>query len=85
VVGAFASVYIERARPGTDIFGVAKAWITAYFCMTMSSNIIFAGELLLVIVPWLPIMFFFPLQQERSLRGYSLPGPMTMRGRIREL
>ena len=46
MVGSVAISYIQRARPGTDIniFNVAKAWITAYFSMTMSSNIICSGE-----------------------------------------
>ncbi|SRR6266478_3359851 len=44
VVGSVAISYIHRARPGTDIFNVAKAWITAYFSMTMCSNIICSGE-----------------------------------------
>lgn len=43
-VGSVAISYIQRARPGTDIFDVAKAWITAYFSMTMSSNVICSGE-----------------------------------------
>jgi hypothetical protein len=44
VVGSVAISYIQKARPGTDIFDVAKAWITAYFSMTMSSNVICSGE-----------------------------------------
>ncbi|KAH9988206.1 hypothetical protein BJV77DRAFT_758541 [Russula vinacea] len=44
-VGSVAIVYMERARPGTDIFTVAKSWITAYFCMTMSSNVICSGAI----------------------------------------
>ena len=43
-VGSIAISYIQRARPGTDIFNVAKAWITAYFSMTMSSNVICSGD-----------------------------------------
>jgi hypothetical protein len=43
-VGSVAISYIQRARPGTNIFTVAKAWITAYFSMTMSSNVICSGE-----------------------------------------
>lgn len=43
-VGSVAILYIQRAHPGTDIFNVAKAWITAYFSMTMSSNVICSGE-----------------------------------------
>ncbi|KAF8492847.1 hypothetical protein F5888DRAFT_1636983 [Russula emetica] len=47
VVGSVAISYIQRARPGTDIFDVAKAWITAYFSMTMSSNVICSGAIAL--------------------------------------
>jgi hypothetical protein len=43
-VGSVAISYIQKARPGTDIFDVAKAWITAYFSMTMSSNVICSGD-----------------------------------------
>jgi hypothetical protein len=91
VVGCFVDMYIEKARPGTDsdIFDVAKAWMTAYFCMTLSSNIICSGELLLNFHLMLSSMVthhaLFPMQQGRSLRGYSLPGPMKKRGRIGEL
>ena len=52
-----------RARPGADIFTVAKSWITAYFCMTMSSNVICSGELpshrISSFSPWLSIIAFF--------------------------
>jgi hypothetical protein len=45
VVGSVALFKMHRAPPGTDIFNVAKALITAYFSMTMSSNILCSGEL----------------------------------------
>jgi hypothetical protein len=54
VVGSVAIFYIQKARPGTDIFDVAKAWITAYFSMTMSSNVICSGEPTLASYPILP-------------------------------
>jgi hypothetical protein len=49
VVGSVAISYIQRARPGSDlnIFDVAKSWITAYFFMTMFTNVICSGELFL--------------------------------------
>jgi len=47
---------MQRARPGTDIFNVARPWIIAYFCMTMSSNIICSGELPLAFHPIIPSM-----------------------------
>ena len=48
-VGSVAIWNIQTARrPGTDIFNVAKAWITAYFSLTMSSNVICSGEPTLV-------------------------------------
>ncbi|KAF8481565.1 hypothetical protein DFH94DRAFT_400009 [Russula ochroleuca] len=45
VVGSVAILYIQRARPGTNIFTVAKSWITAYFSMTMSTNLMCSGAI----------------------------------------
>jgi hypothetical protein len=56
VVGSVAISYIQKARPGTNIFNVAKAWIAAYFSMTMSSNVICSGEPTLAFHPILPSM-----------------------------
>ncbi|KAH9958964.1 hypothetical protein BC827DRAFT_1216806 [Russula dissimulans] len=47
VVGFVAVWYITIARPGTDIFDVAKSWITAYFSLTVSTNVICSGAIAL--------------------------------------
>ena len=60
-VGSVAILYFHRARPGTNlnIFNVAKPWITAYFSMTMSFNIICSGEHPLAsFPPWLCLTRF---------------------------
>ncbi|KAI9510761.1 hypothetical protein F5148DRAFT_976251 [Russula earlei] len=46
-VGFVAVWYITRADAGTDIFHVAKAWITAYFSLTVSTNVICSGAIAL--------------------------------------
>jgi hypothetical protein len=38
----------KRAHPGTDIFHVATSWITAYFCLTMTTNVLLSGKYFLV-------------------------------------
>ncbi|KAH9024421.1 hypothetical protein EDB84DRAFT_433311 [Lactarius hengduanensis] len=37
----------RRARPGTDIFHVATTWITAYFALTMTTNVLLSGAIAL--------------------------------------
>ncbi|KAH8981463.1 hypothetical protein EDB86DRAFT_432563 [Lactarius hatsudake] len=38
---------VLRARPGTDIFHVATTWITAYFALTMTTNVLLSGAIAL--------------------------------------
>jgi len=45
VIGVVAISLIARAHPGTDIFHVATSWITAYFSLTMSTNVICSGAI----------------------------------------
>jgi len=47
IVGFIAVWYISIARAGTDIFDVAKSWITAYFSLTASANMICSGAIAL--------------------------------------
>lgn len=44
-VGSVAFQYIVHARLGTDIFHVATSWITAYFALTMSTNVLCSGAI----------------------------------------
>ncbi|KAI9444559.1 hypothetical protein H4582DRAFT_2070289 [Lactarius indigo] len=47
VVGIVVLAISTRARPGTDIFHVATTWITAYFSLTMATNVRFALRIFL--------------------------------------
>jgi len=44
-VGSVAFQFILHARLGTDIFDVATSWITAYFALTMSTNVLCSGAI----------------------------------------
>jgi len=44
-VGCVAFQFIVRARLGTDIFHVATSWITAYFALTMCTNVLCSGAI----------------------------------------
>ncbi|KAI0296339.1 hypothetical protein B0F90DRAFT_1669835 [Multifurca ochricompacta] len=44
-VGSVALSFIAKARPGTDVFHVATSWITAYFSLTMSTNVLCSGAI----------------------------------------
>ena len=43
-VGCVAFQFIVHARLGTDIFHVATSWITAYFALTMCTNVLCSGN-----------------------------------------
>ncbi|KAH9059063.1 hypothetical protein EDB87DRAFT_1685009 [Lactarius vividus] len=43
VAGCVALQFIAHARPGTDVFHVATSWITAYFSLTMVTNVLCSG------------------------------------------
>lgn len=43
-VGCVAFQFIVKARLGTDIFHVATSWITAFFALTMSTNVLCSGK-----------------------------------------
>ena len=43
-VGCVAFQFIVKARLGTDIFHVATSWITAFFALTMSTNVLCSGN-----------------------------------------
>jgi hypothetical protein len=43
-VGSVAFQFIVHARLGTDIFQVATSWITAYFALTMCTNVLCSGN-----------------------------------------
>lgn len=45
VVGCVALQFIAHARPGTDVFHVATSWITAYFSLTMFTNVLCSGAI----------------------------------------
>ncbi|KAH9028064.1 hypothetical protein EDB83DRAFT_2230125 [Lactarius deliciosus] len=45
VVGCVALQFIAHARPGTDVFHVATSWITAYFSLTMVTNVLCSGAI----------------------------------------
>ncbi|KAI9437840.1 hypothetical protein BJY52DRAFT_573382 [Lactarius psammicola] len=45
VVGCITLQFIARARPGTDVFHVATSWITAYFSLTMVTNVLCSGAI----------------------------------------
>ncbi|KAH9030178.1 hypothetical protein EDB84DRAFT_1562618 [Lactarius hengduanensis] len=45
VVGCVALQFIVHARPGTDVFHVATSWITAYFSLTMITNVLCSGAI----------------------------------------
>ena len=44
VVGIIVLTITERVRLGTDIFHVATTWITVYFSLTMSTNVLLSGK-----------------------------------------
>ncbi|KAI0275212.1 hypothetical protein BC834DRAFT_37029 [Gloeopeniophorella convolvens] len=44
VVGCITLWFISRAHIGTNIFHVATSWITAYFSLTMSTNVVCSGK-----------------------------------------
>lgn len=48
VVGIIVLTITERVRLGTDIFHVATTWITVYFSLTMSTNVLLSGKYFLV-------------------------------------
>ena len=43
-VGSVAFQFIVHAHLGTDIFHVATSWITAYFALTMCTNVLCSGN-----------------------------------------
>ncbi|KAH8997793.1 hypothetical protein EDB86DRAFT_3150678 [Lactarius hatsudake] len=45
VVGCVTLQFIAHARPGTDVFHVATSWITAYFSLTMVTNVLCSGAI----------------------------------------
>ncbi|KAI9444473.1 hypothetical protein H4582DRAFT_1909109 [Lactarius indigo] len=45
VAGCVALQFIAHARPGTDVFHVATSWITAYFSLTMVTNVLCSGAI----------------------------------------
>ncbi|KAI0246615.1 hypothetical protein BJV78DRAFT_1134832 [Lactifluus subvellereus] len=53
---------IARAHTGTDIFHVATSWITAYFSLTMSTNVICSGA-----IAWRIFFVGKPLGRSTSL------------------
>jgi hypothetical protein len=59
VVASAAIWYIQRLRSIADAFKVANSLITAYFSLTMSSNIICSGELPLASIPSFPPWFTY--------------------------
>ncbi|KAI9453550.1 hypothetical protein BJY52DRAFT_834853 [Lactarius psammicola] len=50
VVGIIVLTKTKRVRTGTDIFHVAKTWITAYFSLTMTTNVLLSGAIALRII-----------------------------------
>jgi hypothetical protein len=44
VVGIFVLVISSKVRPGADIFHVATTWVTAYFTLTMTTNIALSSK-----------------------------------------
>ncbi len=44
VVGCITLQFIVHARLGTDVFHVATSWITAYFSLTMVTNVLCSGK-----------------------------------------
>ncbi|KAN0127919.1 hypothetical protein V8E53_014267 [Lactarius tabidus] len=44
VVGIFVITISSKVRPGVDIFHVATTWVTAYFSLTMTTNIVLSSK-----------------------------------------
>ncbi|KAH9973355.1 hypothetical protein BGW80DRAFT_1459239 [Lactifluus volemus] len=61
-VACVTNTLMAKARPGTDIFHVAKSWITAYFSLTMSTNVICSGA-----IAWRIYLVGKPLRRTTSL------------------
>ncbi|KAI9444560.1 hypothetical protein H4582DRAFT_826261 [Lactarius indigo] len=47
VVGIIVLTKIKRVHDSTDIFHVATTWITAYFALTMTTNVLLSGAIAL--------------------------------------
>jgi len=62
VVGVVTNSLIATAHPGTDIFHVATSWITAYFSLTMITNVICSGA-----IAWRIFLMGKPLGRNTSL------------------
>ena len=43
VIGILGIIISSEVRPGTDLFRVATRWVTAYFSLTMTTNILLSG------------------------------------------